>query len=168
MTPDELREKYAMLYDFMATSRKTEYMMTFGRVMSEMMDDMIASNPVKAEEYIEQLCSIKWKNYLTQSEAETIVASMIPQAPWSREVWNKAMDSLGIEKEDSPHYNSCALWVAMNMVYSDHADTFAKAVGVNLADIPSDNLVRTMHAFALDLLTDKDGVFNIRKYFGLL
>ena len=58
MTSNELKEKYAMLYDYMATSKKTEYMKAFGNVMSEMMDDLIMSNPSKAEDYIEKLCAI--------------------------------------------------------------------------------------------------------------
>lgn len=167
MNASELREKYTMLYDYMSTSKKTEYMMAFGKVMSEMMDDMIANSPSKAEEYIDKLCAIKWQNYLTQKEADKIVSSMNPKAPWSRDVWRNAMDSFGLEKEDSPCYNSCAMWVTMNMVYSDHAETLAKAMGKNLQDIPTEQLVRTIYALSIDLLCDSDKNFNIRRYFGL-
>lgn len=167
MTSNELKEKYAMLYDYMATSKKTEYMKVFGNVMNEMMDDMIASNPSKAEEYIDKLCAIKWNNYLTVKESEKIVSSMNPKAPWSREVWKNAMTSFGIETEDSPCYNSCALWVTMNMLYSDHAETLAKIMGKSLSDIPAEQIVRTIHGLAIDLLRDTDKNFNIRSYFGL-
>lgn len=166
MNQKEMKEKFAKLYNYMATSNNTEYMKAFGNTMTEMMDWMIANKPEEAEEWIEKLCSIKWDNYLTQREAEKIVASMVPKAPWSMLVWRQAMNNLGIATEEEPFYNSCALWVTMNMLYSDHAETMANKIwGKPLAEIPTETLVKTIHALALDKLKDKDGVFEIRKYF---
>jgi hypothetical protein len=167
MTQAEIKDKYTMLYDYMATSQKPEYMKAFGHAMNEMMDWFIINKPEAAQEWVEQLCAIKWHNYLTTKEAEAIVSKMNPKAPWSRDVWNKAMDSFGIPTEESPYYNSCALWVVMNMVYSDSAQTIAKLMEASLAEIPQQQLVKAVHAFALDKLKDTDGVFNVRKYFGL-
>ena len=36
-----------------------------------------------------------------------------------------------------------------------------------LAGIPAEELVPAIHALALDVLKDKDGVYDIRAYFGL-
>ena len=74
MTTDEMKKKFWELYPYMATSENVAYMRAFGNVHKEMMDWMIANKPDLAQEWIEKLCSIKWKNYLTQKEAEKIVS----------------------------------------------------------------------------------------------
>lgn len=166
MSANEMREKYAMLYDYMANSNKTKYMKAFGGVMNDMMDWMIQNKPELAMEEIEKLESIKWNNYLTTSEAEEIVANMIPKAPWPREQWSQAMDSLGFTKSEEPYYNSCALWVEMNKIMSDHSETLASKVWEKaLSDIPKEKLLVAVHGLAVDNLKDKDGNYSIREYF---
>ena len=160
MNAQELKERYSSLYDYMATSRNPEYMKVFGRVMTCIMEDMIANNPSKAEEYIDKLESIKWDNYLTPKEAESIVSKMMPKAPWSREQWKVVMERHGYKLENNPHYNRCALWVAMNMIMSDSSETLAKYVS-------GDKLFDAVYELAIDKLTDKDGVFRVRTYFGV-
>lgn len=151
----------------MSKSGNPTYMKLFGSVMNEMMEWMIANKPDAAQEWMDKLCAIKWDNYLTQKEAEKIVAGMMPKAPWSREVWKNAMDSLGIETEEEPYYNSCALWVAMNMVYTDSSKTIAMIMGKNVNEVSSEQMVRAVYALALDKLKDEDENFNIRAYFKL-
>ena len=150
----------------MATSAKTEYMKAFGNVMNEMMDWTIINKPDMADEWICQLESIKWKNYLTPKEAEAIVSDMNPKAPWSRDVWRNAMTQFGLAMEEWPAYNSCALWTEMNKVYSDHAETLATKVwGKPIADIPTETMVKAIYALAVDNLKDKDENYSIRMYF---
>ena len=167
MNSEELKSAYNDLYSQMANSNKPENMRLFGKVMTEMMEDIIENDPSLAEEYIEKLSSIKWKQYLTANEAERIVESMKPEAPWSREVWNSAMDSLGLVKEEEPYYNRYALWTEMNKQYSDHGESVASLLGKPLKEIPADVIVPAMNKMALDLLRDKDGVYDIRAYFSL-
>ena len=164
---DELRHQYESLYGYMATSRKPEYMKAFGSVMNEMMDWMIENKTEAASEWVDKLEAIKWRNYLTVSEAEEIVANMIPKAPWSRDVWKQAMVDLGLEMEREPMFNTCALWTAMNMIYSDSGKTIAGIMGGTIDEVDQLELVKAIHALAIDKLTDEDGVFNIRRYFGL-
>ncbi len=150
----------------MANSTDVDNMHTFGQVLKEMMEWMIQNKPDMAQEWIEKLSSIKWINYLTPKEAEKILAGMQPKAQWSRDVWRNAMQQLGLPLEEDPCYNSCALWVEMNKVYSDHAAIIAqKILKKPLNEIPTDQLVIIMHALALDNLKDADGVYNIREYF---
>ena len=165
MNANEMREKYAMLYDYMANSNKTKYMKAFGNVMNDMMDWMITNKPELAMNEIEKLESIKWNNYLTTSEADEIVASMIPKAPWSKEAWSSAMDSLGFKKEEEPYYNSCALWTTMNMVYSDSAHTIASIMGKTIDEVPKEAMVKAAYGLAIDKLKDKDSFFSVRDYF---
>ena len=167
MNAQELKERYASLYDYMASSGNPEYMKVFGKVMNEMTDWFIANKPELAEEWIDKLGAIKWRNYLTQKEASDIVSRMEPKAPWSRETWMGAMDNLSLVHEEIPYYNSCALWAVMNMVYSDSAQSIASIMGKPLQEVPAEQMVKASHALALDKLKDKDGVFNVRKYFGM-
>ena len=167
MNQQEMRTKYTKLYNYMSESKNPAYMKLFGSVMNEMMDQAIATKPEMAQDWIDKLCSIKWDNYLTPKEAEKIVAGMNPKAPWSREVWRNAMESFGLDVEEEPYYNSCALWVAMNMIYTDSSKTIAMIMGKNMNDVSAEEMVRAIHALAIDKLKDEDGVFNIRTYFGL-
>ena len=158
MNPQELKEKYWSLYEYMANSNKPEYMKAFGRVMTTMMDDMIQSNPSKAEEYINKLESIKWKNYLTPAEADKIVSQMEPKAPWSREQWKDAMEKHGFPLEEWPSYNRCALFATMSMIMSDSSKTLSNFV-------QGDNMFKLVYGLAVDKLKDVDSMFNARVYF---
>lgn len=164
MNAQELKERYSELYDLMSTSRKTENMKLFGKVMSDMMYSVIQRNPSDAEEWINELEAIEWKNYLTPKEAEKIVSEM-EGAPWTRDVWNKAMDNYGLEKENKPCYNPCAMWVAMNQTYVCHAKTLAKIVGTPLDEIPTESIVEAIYLLTLD--TMKGDKMGIRHKYGL-
>ena len=166
MTTEEMKKEFYELYDMMAMSHDVKNMEVFGNVHKEMMDWMIQNKPELALEWIGKLESIKWNNYLTQKEAEAIIAKMVPSAPWKYEVWKNAMQSLNLPLEEEPHYNSFALWVEMNKQYSDHAETIARDILKKpLADIPTEQVVNGMYSLALDVLKDRDKVYSIRQYF---
>ena len=159
-----MKERYMSLYDYMAQSRNPKNMKVFGAVMTQMMDVMLQKMPDTAEDMIDKLESIKWRQYLTPKEAEKIVLGMDPKAPWSREVWRNAMESFGLPLEEMPAYNRCALWVEMNKIYSDFGEEIAALLGKPLS--PSDKgIISACYKMALKNLKDKDGVYNIRKYF---
>lgn len=163
-TAQELKERYDSLYDYMANSKDPKNMKAFGCVMTEIMDWLIQNKPDVAEEMIDQLESIKWKQYLTPKEAQKIIDGMDPKAPWLRDQWKAAMESFVLPLEDAPYYNRCALWVEMNKVYSDAGDVIASLIGKPL--LPSDkDIISACYKLALKNLLDKDGVYDIRKYF---
>lgn len=155
-----MKQEFNALYNQMANSGDINQMHTFGVVHKEMMEWMIQNKPDLAQQWIDKLESIRWKNYLTPKEAEVIVSKMEPKAPWSRDVWRQAMEQAGLELEKEPYYNRCALWVTMNMIMSDSSQTLAKYVD-------NGNLLTLVYELAVDKLTDKDHMFNIRKYFGV-
>lgn len=155
-----MKKEFDSLYNMMANSNNVAFMRTFGNVHKEMMDWFIANKPELAQNWLERLASIKWNNYLTQKEAETIVSNMNPKAPWSREQWASAMQQQGFPLEDEPCYNRCALWTTMNMIMSDSSETLTKYVEEKY-------LFKLVHDLAIDKLTDRDHVFNIRAYFSL-
>ena len=162
-----MKKEFNELYDMMASSSRTEYMRTFGCVMKDMMEWMIQNKPEMADEYVGKLESIRWKNYLTRKEAEKIVSSMSPRAPWSRDVWNQAMDGYSLTKEYEPYYNSCALWVTMNKVYTNSSETIARIMGMEVAEVPQDKMVKAVYGLALDELCDTDSKVSIRHAYGL-
>ena len=69
-----MKDRYTGLYDNMAQSQDPKNMKAFGCVMTEMMDYLIQNKPDVAEEMIDKLEAIKWRQYLTPKEAEKIVA----------------------------------------------------------------------------------------------
>ena len=167
MTQEELTERYKELYGIMETSNEQKYMKLFGDVMSEMMGWMIKNQPQVAESMIEKLCAVNWEQYLTKAEATKIVSKMIPQAAWvDFDTWNKALTGLRLETERKGVFNAYALWVKMNAMYSKHIKAIAEyAFETPVDDIDSEKLVKLIHALAVDVLADADGVFDIRKYY---
>lgn len=166
MTAEEMKKEFYELYDMMAMSHDVKNMQTFGNVHKEMMEWLIQSNPSKAEEWIDKLESIRWKNYLCPKEAQKIVDGMVPKAPWSKDVWKNAMTQLGLPMEEEPYYNSCALWVEMNKMYSDFGEEIASLLKKPLN--PTDNdIITACYKMALKTLKDRDEVYAIRKYFNV-
>lgn len=166
METKDIMSKFDELYGMMASSTNVKYMHTFGDTMRCMMQDMASKHPELAQGYIEKLCAIKWKNYLTKMEASEIVSDMNPPVTWDMQTWLNAMANLGLPTEEEPYYNDYALYVAMNQVISDHGCTVAKILDKeSVKEIDTDNLVKYGYNLALDLLKDKDGVYDIREYF---
>lgn len=167
MNTTELKEKYDKLYSYMAQSRDPKNMRMFGSVMTEMMDAMLQKMPSEAEEMIDKLEAVKWKQYLTPKEAQKIVDNMDPKGPWSRDMWRQAMESFGLPLEEWPYYNRCALWTEMSKMYSDFGEEIAALLGKPLAPTDKD-IISACYKMALKTLKDKDGVYDIRRYFGLM
>lgn len=164
MTKQEMTEKFKMLYNHMATSNDTKQMHTFGEVMKRMMDWFVEYKPETAEEFLESLCAIKWRQYLTRKEAVGIVESMIPAAPWDYDTWYRAVEGLHLEWEREGVFNRYAVWVAMNQVYTDIGENIAALIGKPLSEIAGDKIVPVVHGMAIRLLTDPDGKYCIREY----
>lgn len=160
MNPEEMMKEFNALYTMMANSENVNYMHVFGMVHKEMFKWFVQNKPELAQEWLDKLESIRWNNYLTAKEAEAIVSKMEPKAPWTREMWKQEMErhNYGLEKE--PCYNKCALWTTMNMLMSDSSETLTKYV-------EDEDLFGLVYDLAVDKLTDKDGVFSVRRYWNL-
>jgi len=61
--------------------------------------------------------------------------------------------------EKNPSYNKCALYVTMSMIDSDSGSTLKRIVSDDL------EYFKLLYSLAVDKLTDRDGVFDIRHYF---
>ncbi len=157
--------KFDRLYNKMSSSSNSKYMHIFGNTMRCMMEDIVEWKPEVAKEYLDKLEAINWSNYLSKKEAVAIVDSMKPKGGWDISEWETVMKSQNLCNAEEPCYNKWAMYVAMNMVYSDSSNTIAKITGHTLADMPKEKMLEAVHLLALDKLKDSDGMFDIRVYF---
>lgn len=162
MEQTEIMNHFDRLYNKMATSSEPKYMQVFGNTMRCMLMNIVDWRPEVAQEYIDKLEAINWHNYLSKKEAIAIVDGMEPKGGWDIAEWERYIETLGLERDEEPYYNKWALYVAMNMIYSDSAKSIIKIANKTLSN---EELFTAIHLLALDKLKDKDGMFDIRAYF---
>ena len=164
-------ERYDELYGVMKSSRDVEKMKIFGEAEKEMFRQLAASNPTMAEMWLTKLEAVCWDNYLTEKEARNIGRHIVNQDGtkefhWPYDVFTKAVTQLGGTVEEKPYYNSYALWVTANMIYSDHARSVAEDMGYKSPlEVPNERMALSMYKKAVEKLKDPDKGFPIRKYF---
>lgn len=167
MDKNELKQKWDELYGIMESSKNPKIMILFGEVMKNMMERSINYDHVFAEKMLEKLCAVKWKNYVTAEEADDVVMKMDPHPDMTREQWMRCMERLGLPIEEEPYYNRCALYLTMCMKISDSKASIARMMGKMPTELTEDELATGAHMLAMDVLKDKDGVFDLRRYFSL-
>ena len=164
MNNEEIKQKFDMLYDYMASSKTQKYMMTFGNVMKDMMYWLIENRQDIAEEYVEMLCSVKWKQYLTRKEAIDIVKKMRPSAVWEYDRFCEILKSLGLPCEKEYEYNTYSLWVVMNAVYSDNGEVICKLLNMDRGDIANAELIKTVYHKAGKAQRQKMGKAHVLRF----
>ena len=165
---EDLIRKYDELYEDMASAKDPNKMMAFGDAEKWMFHMLAKQHPELAEEWLDKLEIMKWNNYLSQEEAESIVESLVERHgdeyvqrhEWDYPTFKNAVESLGGKVSEEPYYNCWALWATMNMLYSDHQET------VN-AFIQVPHRVRFYYKLAVDKLKDFDKPKFVRKYFNV-
>lgn len=162
---EDISDRFLKLYEQMSVSADVKHMRLFGSVMKDMFAWFVSYKPEAAENWLEKLESIKWKNYLTKLEAEEIVSKMSPKCPWRHDVWVNAMNSYELTMEEMPFYNSYSLWVVMCMIYSDSSGSIRSIMKMGGESSQERDFVTAVHLLAVDKLKDADGVFDVRRYF---
>lgn len=171
MTKEQMIERYEELYHKMKTSKDVKNMKAFGDAMSWFFVELTKVHPEMAEKFLSHIECIEWNNYLSQDEAMNIGKRIINQDGtkgfhWNHEVFTKAVESLGGKVEEKPFYNSYALCVVSNMIYSDHAISIAMDLGYDSpAKVPNEKMALSCYRKAVEKLKDIDGGFQVRKYF---
>lgn len=153
------KEKFEELYNTIISSRNPKNMKVLGCMTKKIMNTIIDTHPQIAEEMLNVLEAVNWDNYLTEKEAEHLVSQMQPQPKWTKQQWKNNMTVIDEPLEKSPSYNKCALYVTMSMIDSDSGSTLKKVIQ------DDSEYFKLLHSLAVDKLTDKDGVFDIRHYF---
>ena len=161
-----MQEEFYKLYDYIVNSEDPEKMHVLGSVTKSMMARFIESYPQWAREYLDTLQAVKWDNYLTAKEATKIIDNMVPKPLWSETAWKGLMTNLNLPMEEEPKYNKEALRVTMAMICSDSGDTLKGLLGItNMENGNREKLFEAIYKLAIDKLTDRDKMFNIRSYF---
>lgn len=168
---DEMIKRFLDQYDKMAVSKDPELMAIFGENAKWAFVEAVNVAPKMAQEWLNKNEAIQWKNYLSKSEAESIVSNLINQdrtkgAKWGYEVFKGAVESLGGEMSDEPFYNCYALWATANMLYSDHAQSVAEDLGYkSVVEVPNEKMALSMYKKAVEKLRDADKPRFVRWYF---
>lgn len=170
-TKEEMIDRYHDLYEKMVASKDPKNMKIFGETEKYMFKAVAAAHPDLAENWLSHLEAVCWDNYLSEHEAMNIGKRIVNQDGmkgfhWSYDTFEKTVESLGGVCEDKPHYNSYALWVTANMIYSDHARSIAEDMGHKLpADVPNEKMAFSCYRKAIENLKDVDSEFHVRRYF---
>lgn len=162
-----MKERYRELYRKMASSKDVEKMQAFGRAENWVFDMLTDRHPDLARKWLDKLEASEWNNYLSEQEANEIVASLRGQdgragAHWSMQTFFNAVEGLGGEVERPPYYNKYALWATANMLYSDHAGSARKYIG------EESKMPAYFYDLAVEQLTDPDRPHFVREYFKLV
>lgn len=160
----KLIQQYLNMYEDMETSKDPKKMKVFGEVEKWGFKEMVSSAPQKAQQWIDKLeAGLYWNNFLSRSEADEIVGSLIGQdgsrgAHWSYDVFRNAITALGGKMSDEPYYNCYALWAVANMLFSDHAKSASEYV-------PKEDMPKYFYSLAVEKLKDRDRINFVRDYF---
>ncbi len=161
----EILKKYEEYYQEMVASKDPAKMKIFGAAEHKMFGKVSMALPRVASEWLDLLEPMHWNNYLSLAEAETIVSKLEgmdgSHGPhWSFDAFKKTVEAFGGHLCEEPLYNSYALWATVNMLYSDHSETWSK-------HIAKEDEPYFYYLTAVDKLKDKDRPHFVREYFHL-
>lgn len=164
----DLEKSFSSIIDKVMSEDNEQHKMMLKSQILKMVVRLNSLDAAAVRNVIEVLESMNWRNYLTESEAKAIIAQMSPKPAWpTYEVWKNRMDDVDYEYSERELYNGYALFVTMNMIYSDNVKSICMVAGKKLEDIPEEEMFGFVYLFALDKLKDEDGRFCIRRYFQL-
>lgn len=163
MIMDEIIRRYEELYSSMASSKDTKKMLAFGDAERWAFGKMHELSPKAAQCWLDKLEAMEWNNYLSKTEAEEIASHLVNQdgtkgAHWNIDEFKAVVESLNAQMSNPPFYNGYALWVTVNMLYSDHAKSAA-------AYVPAEDLPKYFYTMAVEQLKDPDRPEFVRAYF---
>lgn len=157
--------RYKYLYEEMAGGSKVEKMKVFGNAEKWLFEKIAESHPDIAQEWLDKLESSVWNNYVSQKEYEGVCDTIenldgSRGCHWSYNEVMSAIHGLDGVVEDAPCYNTYALALTMNMLYSDHSESVRSYVR-------EEDILPFYYAMSIDKLKDPDRANFVRPYFGL-
>ena len=167
MTTEELYQQFLSRYESAINSGD---MTRLGDMTKRVMRWLVAYEPDIAAQAITILDSEEnqeCRNYLSGHEASEIVRQMDPQPQWSPRQVLDMLRSAGYATDETPYFNNYALATTMCMILSDSGQTLQRIIGSPSHPATNEELLASVYQLAIDKLKDKDGKFNIRKYFDL-
>jgi len=167
MTTEELYQQFLSRYEAAINSGD---MTRLGEMVQRVMRWLVAYEPDIAAQAIAILDgedSKECRNYLSGHEASEIVRQMEPQPQWPLRQVLDMLGNAGYATDDPPYFNNYALATTMCMILSDSGQTLQRIIGSPSHPATNEELLASVYQLAIDKLKDKDGKFNIRKYFDL-
>lgn len=171
MDKEQMISRYEELYDKMKDSKDVKNMKIFGEAATYYFKEMAKMHPEMAQSWLSHLEAICWDNYLSETEAVNIGKTMINEDGvkgfhWGHDTFVSAVKQLGGAPEEKPFYNSYALCVTANMIYSDMAYSIAEDMGYKSpSEVPNEKMAFSCYKKAVSYLKDKDKNFHVRHYF---
>lgn len=171
MTTEQMIDRYNYLYALMKESKDVKNMKIFGEAEKYMFREVAKVHPEMARNWLAHIEATEWNNYLDESEAVNIGKTMINEDGvqgfhWSHDTFVSAVKQLGGIPEEKPFYNSYALCVTANMIYSDMAYSIAEDMGYKKpSEVPNEKMALSCYRKAVAYLKDKDMNFHVRHYF---
>lgn len=162
---EDSTKRYEELVEKMIASNDPEKMKVLRCASEYGFAQLNATHPKLAQRWLDKLEAASWNNYLSQAEADEIVATFINQngtrgPKWPFPAFTQAVEAFDGKMCDAPFYNKYALWVTANMLYSDHAATISTLA-------PESELPQVFYKLAVEKLKDVDRPNFVRKYFDI-
>lgn len=171
MTEEELYQQFFSRYKGIIQGRKEEDMICLGAMTQRVMQWLCVYEPDIAAQAIAILngenTEKRCHNQLSEQEARAIVEQMEPQPQWSPRQVLDMLKNASYTTDEPPYFNNYALATTMCMILSDSGQTLQRIIGSPSHPATNEELLASVYQLAIDKLKDKDGKFNIRKYFGL-
>lgn len=171
MTKEQMIDRYNELYMKMATSKDPKNMKIFGESEKWVFVELAKIHPEMAQNWLSHLEAVCWNNYMDEKQASNVSKRTVNQDGvkgfhWTYDVFTKAVESLGGVVEENPYYNSYALWVTANMIYSDHASSIAADMNFSKpTEVPNEKMALSCYRKAVELLKDPDEGYKAQVYF---
>lgn len=162
---EQMLKRFDRLVDQISASKDPEKMKVLACADAWGFAQMAAMQPKVAQKWLDKLEAVEWYNYLSKSEAEEIVAGLQNQngtrgGKWSYDAFMQAVEAVDGKIDDTPCYNSYALWATANMLFSDHAKSASLFV-------PENEWPKYFYLQAVEKLKDPDRKRFVRPYFGV-
>ena len=164
-------QDFLSIYDSIINSEDASKMERLGEMVKRVMHWMFTYEPEVAQQAVALLPKVEHeqpKNHLTRDEAVRIVSQMDPKPEWDMEQIAMMLHDARFTMSEPPYYDQWSLLVTMSMILSDSGNTLKSEIGSEIRPAKADEILRLVYRLAIDKLKDKDGKFNIRRYFGTL
>ena len=169
MSKEEILRKFNCLLDETVDEGDKENLDISNAMFKKAVCLLASLDEKQANEFVD--CfegTLKYYNYLTESEAGKIVGAFVNQdgtrgARWDDpEEFFMLIERIGGKIEYEPHYNKWALYVTANKFSSDQRSVILKWVGDN-----KEKYLEACYELAVSQLEDKDRLNWVRWYFGV-
>ena len=169
MDKKELLDKFCSVYTEAINSGDAEDIKVSLDMFKKSIVLLANANIRDAKELVE--CyegTLKYYNFLTESEAEEIVAKFINQDGSKGPKWRDPeelfarVEDMDGKAECEPSYNKWALYATMNKFFSDQNSVIMKWVGND-----DNKYFEACYELAVTQLKDKDHLCWVRWYFGV-